>query len=184
MAIRAYSWYPANYIGSTVYISKEYSILEKTVMFKSRSLIAAVTCVALAAGSMPALADPGNGKGQGNGKGNSQGGQGHGNQSKKGQGSSAEDWRHGPSIDRGGVLGVLDGYRDYWSPGPSLPPGIQKNLARGKPLPPGIAKKLDGRLVSKLPHYEGYKWQQAGNDLILVAIASGIIYEVLNGAFD
>ena len=41
-------------------------------------------------------------------------------------------------------------HRDYWSPGPALPPGIQKNLARGKPLPPGIAKKLDGRLVGWL----------------------------------
>jgi hypothetical protein len=65
-----------------------------------------------------------------------------------------------------------------------LPPGIQKNLARGKPLPPGIAKKLDGRLLGQLPHYDGYEWMQAGADLILVAVATGIIYEVLNGAFD
>ena len=71
----------------------------------------------------------------------------------------------------------LTGYR-------SLPPGIAKNLARGKPLPPGIAKKLDGRLLGRLPHYDGYEWQQAGTDLILVAIATGIIYEVLNGALD
>ena len=159
-------------------------------MFKSRSLVAVVTCLALAVGSVTALADPGNGKGQGNGKGNSQGGQGHGNQGNqgnqgnKGKGSSGGDWSHGPSIDRGGVLGVLGGYRDYWNPGPPLPPGIQKNLARGKPLPPGIAKKLDGRLLGRLPHYDGYEWQQVGTDLILVAIASGIIYEVLNGAFD
>jgi len=87
-------------------------------------------------------------------------------------------------VDRSGVLNVLGGYRNYWSPGPALPPGIQKNLARGKPLPPGIAKKLDGRLLGQLPHYDGYEWQQAGTDLILVAIASGIIYEVLNGAFN
>jgi len=78
----------------------------------------------------------------------------------------------------------VGGYRDYWSPSPALPPGIQKNLARGKPLPPGIAKKLDGRLVGRLPHYDGYEWQQAGTDLILVALATGLIYEVLNGAFD
>ncbi|UII73420.1 RcnB family protein [Pseudomonas sp. HN11] len=153
-------------------------------MLKTRPLVVAVTCLALAIGSVTALADPGNGKGQGNGKGNSQGGQGHGNQSNKGKGSSGGDWSHGPSIDRAGVLGVLGGYRDYWRPGPSLPPGIQKNLARGKPLPPGIAKKLDGRLLGRLPHYDGYEWQQAGTDLILVAIASGLIYEVLNGAFD
>ncbi|MNP66634.1 hypothetical protein D3C76_1623650 [compost metagenome] len=65
-----------------------------------------------------------------------------------------------------------------------MPPGIKKNLARGKPLPPGIAKKLDGRLISQLPYYEGYEWMQAGADLILVAVATGIIYEVLDRALD
>ncbi|KAB0498195.1 MULTISPECIES: anti-virulence regulator CigR family protein [Pseudomonas] len=155
-------------------------------MFRSRSLIAAMTCLALASASMTALADPGNGKGQGSGKGNPQNTQGHGNpsQGNKGKGSGGDDWSHGPSINHGSVIGIVGGYRDYWSPGPALPPGIQKNLARGKPLPPGIAKKLDGRLLGRLPHYDGYEWRQAGTDLILVAIATGIIYEVLNGAFD
>jgi hypothetical protein len=131
-------------------------------------MISAVTCLALIVGSTTALADPGNGKGHGN----------------KGKHSASSDWDNGPSIDRGSVLGIIGGYPGYWNPGPALPPGIQKNLARGKPLPPGIAKKLDGRLVGRLPHYEGYEWQQAGTDLILVALATGLIYEVLNGAFD
>jgi hypothetical protein len=167
-------------------------------MLKSRSFIAAVTCFALIAGSASVVANPGNGnanaqsdKGQGQGKGG-QGNKGeHGNSGNKGnQGGKGNpsggggDWHNGPSIDRGGILGLVGGHRDYWSPGPALPPGIQKNLARGKPLPPGIAKKLDGRLLGRLPHYDGYEWRQAGTDLILVAIASGIIYEVLNGAFD
>lgn len=40
-----------------------------------------------------------------------------------------------------------------------LPPGIRKNLARGKPLPPGIAKtRLPGGYVGRLPHYSGYEW--------------------------
>jgi hypothetical protein len=156
-------------------------------MSRIRSLIAAITCVALVAGSATALADPGNGKGQGNGKGNSQNNPAHGNQGShgnKGKNSGGGDWDNGPSINRSSVLGIVGGYRDYWSPGPALPPGIQKNLARGKPLPPGIAKKLDGRLSGRLPHYDGYEWQQAGTDLILVALATGLIYEVLNGAFD
>ncbi|CAI8801233.1 RcnB family protein [Pseudomonas sp. IT-232MI5] len=159
-------------------------------MIKSRKLIATISSLALVFSSAMALADPGNGKGQGqgqgNGKGNSQNVQGHGNQkgnSNKGN-NAGGDWNDGPSINRGNVLGIVGGYRDYWSPGPSLPPGIQKNLARGKPLPPGIAKKLDGRLLGHLPHYDGYEWQQAGTDLILVALATGLIYEVLNGAFD
>jgi hypothetical protein len=160
-------------------------------MIGSRALIAAVASLALIV-SAATSADPGNGngngngKGQGNGKGNPQNMQGHGNQkgnSSKGN-NGGGDWSHGPSVDRGNVLGIVGGYRDYWSPGPALPPGIQKNLARGKPLPPGIAKKLDGRLIGQLPHYDGYEWQQAGTDLILVALATGLIYEVLNGAFD
>lgn len=150
-------------------------------MSRSSSLIAAVTCLALVCGSVTALADPGNGKGQGNAKGNPHSAQDHGN---KGNKSGGGDWGNGPSINRASVLGIVGDYRDYWSPGPALPPGIQKNLARGKPLPPGIAKKLDGRLIGRLPHYDGYEWQQVGTDLILVALATGLIYEVLNGAFD
>ncbi|AKS09068.1 anti-virulence regulator CigR family protein [Pseudomonas trivialis] len=148
-------------------------------MIKSLKCVSVVLSLVLFAGSGMALADPGNGKGQVNDKGNGSGGQGH--DKPKGKGASGN---HGPSVDRGRVLSVLGGYRNYWSPGPALPPGIQKNLARGKPLPPGIAKKLDGRLLGQLPRYDGYEWQQAGTDLILVTIASGIIYEVLNGAFD
>ncbi|WP_348751038.1 anti-virulence regulator CigR family protein [Pseudomonas rhodesiae] len=152
-------------------------------MIKCSKFASVVLSLALSVGSGLALADPGNGhgngKGGGNGKGNNPGGQNY--DSPKGKGGSGS---HGPNVDRSGVLNVLGGYRNYWSPGPALPPGIQKNLARGKPLPPGIAKKLDGRLLGQLPHYDGYEWQQAGTDLILVAIASGIIYEVLNGAFN
>lgn len=145
-------------------------------MITSSKFVLVVLSLVLCAGGV-ALADPGNGNGQGNNKGKGQGGQGH----DKSKGATS---RQHPSVDRASVLNVLGDHRDYWSPGPAVPPGIQKNLARGKPLPPGIAKKLDGRLLGRLPHYDGYEWQQAGTDLILVAIASGIIYEVLNGALD
>jgi hypothetical protein len=166
-------------------------------MRKARRLIAALSCLALIVGSTTALADPGNGKGQGgqggqgNGKGKPQNMQDHGKPGGGAQGNgnkgqpSSGNRGGGPSVDRGNILGIVGGYRgEYWNPGPPLPPGIQKNLARGKPLPPGIAKKLDGRLLGHLPHYDGYEWQQVGTDLILVALATGLIYEVLNGAFD
>ncbi|MDD2056517.1 anti-virulence regulator CigR family protein [Pseudomonas sp. GD03860] len=155
-------------------------------MLKSKALISLLASVALVTGSASAFADPGNGKGQGGGKGKPQNVQDHGAEGggAKGKNSGHNDWDHGPSIDRGSVLSVLSSYHNYWSPGQALPPGIQKNLARGKPLPPGIAKKLDGRLLGHLPRYDGYEWQQAGADLILVAIATGIIYEVLSGALD
>ncbi|PJY94021.1 anti-virulence regulator CigR family protein [Pseudomonas donghuensis] len=151
-------------------------------MSRSRLLVVAVTSLSLMLGSLGAVADPGNGKGnpvhgQGQGK---QGGQGAGQKGGKG----AEQWSQGPTIDRTSVINVLHGYPDYWSRGADLPPGVRKNLARGKPLPPGIAKKLDDRLLGRLPHYDGYEWRQAGTDLILVAIATGIIYEVLTHVLD
>ena len=169
-------------------------------MAKSRAIVIVVTSFALAVGPCLGFADPGNGNGNGQGKnqaqhsqgnshpgGGNKGGDNPGGGGNKGGGYNGDyrgDRYRGPSIDRGNVLGILHGYRDYWSPGPALPPGIQKNLARGKPLPPGIAKKLDGRLLGHLPHYDGYEWMQAGADLLLVAVATGIIYEVLDGALD
>jgi hypothetical protein len=140
-------------------------------MSKTRSLIAVLTCIALVAGSPALLADPGNGKGNPH---KSE----HGN---KGKGNYGD---HGPTIDVGGIRVIFDHNREYWGSAQPLPPGIQKNLARGKPLPPGIAKKLDGRLVGRLPHYDGYEWVQAGTDVILIAIATGIIHEVLHDVLD
>lgn len=72
----------------------------------------------------------------------------------------------------------LSGHRD-------LPPGIRKNLMRGKPLPPGIAKKVrSGALLERLPRHPGYEWQSAGTDLILVSVATGIIADILLDVFD
>jgi len=66
-----------------------------------------------------------------------------------------------------------------------LPPGIRKNLARGKPMPPGIAKtRLPNSYVNQLPRYDGYEWQQAGSDLLLVVMGSMVIADVLEGVFD
>lgn len=61
----------------------------------------------------------------------------------------------------------------------SLPPGIRKNLERGKPLPPGIAKRFDDRALRQLPRYEGYEWQRVGPDAVLIDMADQIIYEVV-----
>lgn len=66
----------------------------------------------------------------------------------------------------------------------SLPPGIRKNLARGKPMPPGIAKtRLPDSYINQLPSHKGYIWQQAGSDLILVVTGSLVIADVLEGVF-
>nr|WP_249325257.1 anti-virulence regulator CigR family protein [Halomonas boliviensis] len=61
----------------------------------------------------------------------------------------------------------------------SLPPGIQRNLERGKPLPPGIAKRFDGPLASQLPQYPGYEWERVGADVVLIEAATRIVVDVL-----
>jgi Ni/Co efflux regulator RcnB len=67
----------------------------------------------------------------------------------------------------------------------ALPPGIAKNLARGKPLPPGIAKKTPrAEFVSQLPAYPDYEWKRCGTDLVLVQVATQVVAEVLANIFE
>jgi hypothetical protein len=69
--------------------------------------------------------------------------------------------------------------------GKPLPPGIRKNLARGKPMPPGIQKtRMPDSFINQLPYHEGFVWQQAGTDLVLVVTGSLVISDVLEGVFD
>lgn len=78
-------------------------------------------------------------------------------------------------------LAVQGGYTGY----KPLPPGIRKNLARGKPLPPGIVKKAaPPALLRQLPQRPGYEWQVCGTDLVLVAVGTLIVAEVLKSVFD
>lgn len=66
-----------------------------------------------------------------------------------------------------------------------LPPGIAKQVGRGKPLPPGIAKKvLPKEFISQLPVYVGYEWQVSGRDLLLVAVGTAIIAEIIENVFE
>ncbi len=88
--------------------------------------------------------------------------------------------RAGITIDRARQLAVQHQAVGYQG----LPPGIAKNLARGKPLPPGIAKKaVPAGVLAGLPQYPGYEWGVAGVDLILISVATQLIAEVLSGVF-
>lgn len=80
---------------------------------------------------------------------------------------------------------VLSYLRDTrYAPEP-LPPGIAKNLARGKALPPGIAKRYPPQdLLVRLPQRPGYEYLIAGRDLLLVAAATGVIVDVLREVID
>lgn len=85
------------------------------------------------------------------------------------------------SFSRARSLAVNYGLTGYQS----LPPGIAKNLARGKPLPPGIAKKaVPASMLNELPYYPGYEWRVVGQDLVLIALSTAIVTSIINGVFD
>lgn len=145
---------------------------------KPSMMIATLACaIALAA---PAHAAPPEGKGKPDHAGQ---GNGNGNGKNKGQdgGVSVTLSTAGITVSTARSYAVQAGATGYGS----LPPGIRKNLARGKPLPPGIAKKMvPGPMLARLPVHPGYEWRVAGNDLILVAIATAVVADVLAGVFD
>lgn len=179
-------------------------------MFKSRSAVALFTGLVLAAGSPALLAEPKDkdghpqqmhspheGKGGQGQKGAPQGQKpqgGNQQQSAAGKPQSAgkpsggqayHDGRGDFAVDHDRIRVTIGDSRSYWAPEPALPPGIRKNLQRGKPLPPGIAKRhLDSRLVSRLPYYAGYEWLRVGTDLVQVSISTGLINDVLNDMFN
>jgi hypothetical protein len=77
--------------------------------------------------------------------------------------------------------------REYFSVGSrkpeSLPPGIAKNLARGKPMPPGIAKKqVPDDLIILLPARPGARWLIAG-DVVLLVDAGDLIVDLVRLVF-
>jgi Ni/Co efflux regulator RcnB len=85
---------------------------------------------------------------------------------------------------------IASWYREHRAAGQSdahgkkpkgLPPGIAKNLARGKALPPGIARRSlpDGlvRLLPPPPH--GYERVIVDGRVLLVEVATRVIHDIL-----
>ncbi|WP_033467262.1 anti-virulence regulator CigR family protein [Bordetella bronchiseptica] len=164
---------------------------------KRSSVTAVLVCVLSLALAAPAWAAPPEGKGnsgQGNsgksnnGKSNNGNGNGKGNSGNSGN-SGKRSGDGGVSIElrhAGITISTARGYAvEYGVTGyGSLPPGIRKNLARGKPLPPGIAKKaVPPSMLARLPVYPGYEWRVAGSDLVLVALAGAVVADVLLDVF-
>lgn len=169
----------------------------------SKKILQAALAAALSLSMMatPVFANPGNGGGNSGNHGNSGGNSGnHGNNGNNGnsgknnnqghkEGNSGQRKNYGKpdhvsadiSFSRARSLAVNYGLTGYQS----LPPGIAKNLARGKPLPPGIAKKaVPASMLNELPYYPGYEWRVVGQDLVLIALSTAIVTSIINGVFD
>ncbi len=96
----------------------------------------------------------------------------------------ADDALGAPDQRRGKRRLIHDYFRHHAYSEQSLPPGIAKNLARGKPLPPGIAKRyLPQELRGELRPRPGYEWLALGRDIALVVAATGVIVDILHDVF-
>lgn len=100
------------------------------------------------------------------------------------------DWELEAFLAAGFTVAALSGLLDY-DPAPlhvgarPLPPGIAKNLARGKPLPPGIARQqLGAPLLQVLPRVHDHEWHAVGRDLVLVQAGTLIVVEILRAVLD
>ncbi len=148
-------------------------------MFSMRTGLLGTSGLALLLSSSLLLADPGNGKGnQGNG---------HSDKSNNSQNvknanfnsHTDDDFQQHYNNDVERILRIFSENSGHYGQIDALPPGIRKNLARGKPLPPGIAKKMNPDFARQLPHYQGYEWRQVGSDAALINITTGIVRELM-----
>jgi hypothetical protein len=155
--------------------------------------IAALLALTLTIPPAPAWAEKGGGKSEWAGGKPDKGGPGKGAHGPpaKGHGAAPVAGR----TDMGAVLAagataaavsaLLGGQAGLLSVGAApLPPGIRKNLARGKPLPPGIARQaVPQPLLARLPAIDGHTWIRLGTELVLVGIATEIVAQVIHGVF-
>ncbi len=139
------------------------------------SIIAAVLNIS------PALAKNSDNQGKNNGQGNSQG---NGNSQKGNTKNKANDHdMYYAGISHKDAKRYAKQYKFYgYKP---LPPGIRKNMARGKPIPPGLAyNRLPAPYLATLPRYNGYEWRGYGSDLVLVSMVSNVIADVIVDALN
>jgi hypothetical protein len=84
------------------------------------------------------------------------------------------------SLERQIIIEFFDAHRQEAE---ALPPGIARNLARGKRLPPGIAKReIPSGLRAQLPTRVGVEVSIFGDRIVLLE-ASGLVVDILEGVF-
>lgn len=91
------------------------------------------------------------------------------------------DHRGGPPEDFGPVRQLIRDNHNDFRRGTPPPPGVR--LMRGQPLPRNYyGERLDPRALAHLPQYPGYEWRRSGGDIVLIAIGTSIVYQILDGA--
>ena len=88
--------------------------------------------------------------------------------------------KHKESDDSSAARRELKAYYERRAAKPAeLPPGIAKNLERGKALPPGIQRsRVPDDLAVRLPKRQGEEWAMVGSWLVSVD-KSGIVRQVI-----
>lgn len=153
-------------------------------MNTSRSLIAVALGTLITLGVPLAQAAPGPDNQQQGGPQQHNQGNGHGEAQGHSQNGQRGNQGHGarPPQDFSPVRDTIREHRTDFGRGTPLPPGIQ--VAKGHPLPKGYGHRLDRNALSRLPHYDGYEWRRLGTDVVLIAVGTGIVYEILNGVLE
>ncbi|WP_407313996.1 anti-virulence regulator CigR family protein [Pseudomonas sp. nanlin1] len=118
---------------------------------------------------------------QGPGEQRQQGPQGERGPQKRPAGNNHAQ-RGGPPQDFGPVRNTIHEHRADFGRGNPPPPDV--HIAKGHPLPPGYGKRLDARALGHLPHYPGYEWRRVGTDVVLIALGTGLVYEILSGVLN
>jgi Ni/Co efflux regulator RcnB len=92
--------------------------------------------------------------------------------------------QHGgrPPQDFGPVRQTISQNRESFGRGNPLPPNI--HVERGRPLPRGYGRPLDAGALRHLPHYDGYQWRRLGSDVVLIAVGTGLVYEILENVLN
>lgn len=102
----------------------------------------------------------------------------HGNQA----GQQANRGGGRPPQDFGPVRQTIQQHREVFARGNPPPPNV--HIERGHPLPHGYGRRLDSRALEQLPRYDGYEWRRVGTDVVLVAIGTGLVYEILDNVLN
>lgn len=146
------------------------------------SLIAGLGILMLAATPLVQAAPGPDEHGPGQGGPGAQGGQGGPGNSHQQAPQAQQRGGSQPPRDFGPVRQSINEHRGDFGNGRPMPQGV--HLVKGQPMPHGYGRPLDRRALAHLPRYEGYEWRRVGPDVVLVAIGTSVIYEILSGVLN